>query len=96
MSIARVNQFRSKEGRADDLWLLLQSVVALIKAAPGCEMVRLLQQEEDPTRLAIVEVWASKEAHAAAAAKVPRDLVEKATEMLDLRPHGEFYRIYPA
>lgn len=96
MSIARVNEFRAKDGRAEELWQLLQTVVALIQSSPGCEMVRLFQQEEDPTRLAIVEIWANKGAHEVAAAKVPRDLVEKATEMMDLRPHGEFYRLYPS
>lgn len=96
MSVARVNEFRAKDGRAEELWQLLQSVVALIKASPGCEMVRLFQQEKDPARLAIVEIWADKDAHEAAAATVPRDLVEKATDMLEFRPHGEFYRLYPA
>lgn len=32
---------------------------------PGCRAFEVLQQEDDPTRFMLVEVWASPEAHAA-------------------------------
>ncbi len=32
---------------------------------PGCLLFEVLQQEDEPTRFTLVEVWASPEAHAA-------------------------------
>ncbi len=34
-------------------------------AEPGCQLFQVLQQEDDPTRFVLVEVWSSPEAHAA-------------------------------
>ena len=71
MAITRINEFQAKPDRAAALCDFLRSVIARIIDAPGCRSCELLVQHDDPTRLAIIEVWGSVEAHQASASRIP-------------------------
>src|SRR5213594_2530548 len=71
MEITRINEFQAKPDQAAALRDFLRSVIARIIDAPGCRSCELLVQRDDPTRLAIIEVWDSVEAHQASVSQIP-------------------------
>src|SRR5437879_1259853 len=71
MAITRINEFQAKPDKAAALCDFLRSIIARIIDAPGCRSCELLVQRDDPTRLAIVEVWDSVDAHQASVSRIP-------------------------
>lgn len=92
MSITRINEFHAKDGRADDLHKFLISVIPTIESSAGCQSCRLLQHLDDPTRLVVVEIWESVEAHQTAVKRIPPDSFAEAMKMLVETPKGAYFR----
>lgn len=91
MSVTRINDFRAKEGKADALRALLGQVIPSIASSPGCVSCKLLQSEDNPARLVVLEVWDSIESHKAAVKDIPPDAFATVMELLDGRPSGEYF-----
>jgi len=51
----------------------------------------LLEAQEEPNQLVVVEVWESVEAHQAAVMLVPRDLLERAMGLFAKPARGAYY-----
>jgi quinol monooxygenase YgiN len=92
VSVTRINQFQAREGQAQALRAHFESIIALIRSSTGCESVQLLKGVEDPTHLAIIEVWESVEAHQAAARNIPPELFQETRALLAGPAKGEYYR----
>lgn len=92
MSITRINEFHAKDGRADDLRKFLISVIPVIESSAGCQSCQLLQCLDDPTRLVVVEIWESVEAHQAAVKSIPPNNFAKIMKMLAETPKGAYFR----
>jgi quinol monooxygenase YgiN len=73
MAVIRINEFRAAPGQSGALRTFLAGVVAIIAGAPGCEEVQLLTGRDDADRLAVVERWASVDAHQAAATRISKE-----------------------
>jgi quinol monooxygenase YgiN len=71
MSVARVNEFPGKEGKAEALCTFLAPVIPMIASSTGCVSCHLLQSHENPTRFVVLEVWNSIESHQAAVRNIP-------------------------
>ena len=91
MAITRINQFQAKPGEAAALREFLRSVIGLVRDAPGCRSCELLSQHDDPTRLAIIEVWDSIDAHQAAASRIPPTLLKRAQTLFAGPAQGAYY-----
>jgi quinol monooxygenase YgiN len=91
MGITRINEFQAKPDEALALRDFLRSVIGRIIDAPGCQSCELLLQRDDPTRLAIIEVWDSVEAHQAAASRIPPALLQEAQTLFAVAPRGAYY-----
>ncbi len=91
MAITRINEFQAKPDRAPALRDFLRSVIARIIDAPGCRSCELLVQRDDPTRLAILEVWDSVEAHQASVSRIPPSLLQQAQTLFAMPARGAYY-----
>ena len=91
MSVTRINDFRAKEGKADALRALLTQVIPSIASSRGCVSCKLLQSQDNPGRLVVLEVWDSVESHKAAVKDIPPDAFATVMELLDGRPSGEYF-----
>jgi quinol monooxygenase YgiN len=92
MSVTRINDFRAKEGKADALRALLGQVVPSIASSQGCLSCKLLQSQDSPSRIVVLEVWDSIESHKAAVKDIPPEISMTVMELLDGRPSGEYFR----
>jgi len=92
MSITRINHFESAEGKADELRQFLQGVITVVQSVDGCLGCKLLQDPDQPRRLAIVEVWDSVAAHQAAAQAIPPEEIAKVMPLLAGSPMGNYYK----
>jgi quinol monooxygenase YgiN len=91
MSITRINEFKAKAERIDELRELLTLAAAAIAALDGNMSCRLLQSHDDPTRFVVVEQWRSIEAHQASVKNIPPEMFASAMALLDGMPRGEYF-----
>ena len=91
-SITRINEFQAQAGQGEALRHLLTSFLPLIEASDGCQSCQLLQDLEDPTRIVVIEVWESTEAHRASVKNIPPDALQQAMTLLAGPPKGGYYR----
>lgn len=91
MSIVRINEFRATLGEASALRSFLQSVIDIIRTAPGCQSCELLVRHEDDTNMVIVERWDSIAAHQAAASMIPSEKLAEVRPLLAEPPAGHYF-----
>jgi quinol monooxygenase YgiN len=92
MAVTRINEFQAREGQGDALCDRLRSFVPLIEASAGCRSCQLLQGRDDPTRIVVIEVWDSAEAHQASLRGVPAEAIAETMQLLAGPPKGAYYR----
>ena len=92
MSITRINTFQAQEGQGNALRDLIGSFVPVIEASEGCLSCRLLQNQNDPAQIVVIEVWESTEAHQASMKNIPPGALEAAMKLLAAPPKGAYYR----
>ena len=92
MSITRINEFHAKVGKGNDLLKFLVSIIPIIESSAGCQSCQLLQCLDDPTRLVIIEIWESVEAHQTSVKSIPSDNFAEIIKMLVETPKGAYFR----
>jgi quinol monooxygenase YgiN len=91
VAIVRINEFRSVAGKAAELREFLRAVIDVIETSPGCQRCELLLDQEDATRLVIVESWESVAAHQAAASRIPPEKLAEVRPLLAQPPTGRYH-----
>ncbi len=91
MSISRINTFHAKEEKENGLKQFLMTLIPYIKASPGCVSCEVLQSENDPRRLIVLEVWESKESHQASVQNIPVKDLQSVITLLESPPMGEYF-----
>jgi len=91
MSIVRINEFQAAADKATALRQFLRSVINVIERSPGCQGCELLADQEDDTRLAIIETWDSIAAHQAAATQIPPEKIAEVRPLLAEPSKGRYY-----
>jgi heme oxygenase (mycobilin-producing) len=81
-----------RKGKADALRAFLGQVIPTVASSRGCLSCKLLQSQDNPARLVILEVWESVESHKAAVKNIPPEMLATIMELLDGRPSGEYFR----
>jgi quinol monooxygenase YgiN len=92
VSVTRINQFQAREGQGNALRAAIESFLPAIRTAAGCEGCRLLQGEDDPDRIVVIEEWEGVPAHRAAAEGIPAEALAKAKALLEVPPRGGYFR----
>lgn len=93
MSLVRINEFEAHRDTAEALREALTQLIPALRAAPGCLSCRLLEDESRPTHFVILDEWATREAHAAAIANLPRDALRRVMTLVKEVPAGAFYDV---
>ncbi len=91
MSIARISEFQAKPVLTDHLREFLISILPIIRSSQGCDSVQLYQNQEDPTRFTIIEVWESIEAHQASVKNIPPEKLAEVQPLLGSAPAGNYH-----
>jgi len=89
MSITRINEFTAKEGQGNSLRDLLRSLLSNLDSVAGCQSCQVLQSAEHPTRIVVIEVWGSVEAHQASVNDISPEEIAQVMPLLDGTPKGE-------
>jgi len=92
VSVTRINQFQAREGQGAVLRAIVASFLPAIRSAAGNLGCRLLQGEDDPDRVVVIEEWESVPDHRAAVEGIPADALAKAKELLAGPPQGGYFR----
>jgi quinol monooxygenase YgiN len=93
MSIYRIGETQAKPETVEALHDFLRSIMSGIKAAQGCEAVRLYQSQDDPTKFTMIEVWDSIESHQASVKEIPPEMLAKIRPLLGSPPTGRYYNL---
>ncbi len=93
MSISRIGEVQAKEGSINELREFLISIMPGIRASEGCEAVHLYQNENDPTKFIMIEVWDSPESHQASVKNIPPQKLGEIQPLLATSPSGNYYRM---
>jgi quinol monooxygenase YgiN len=91
MSIARIGNFTGVPGQTDELKGFLFSIIPMIKSSSGCESVQLYQNQEDPARFTMIEIWDSIESHQASVKNIPPEKLDEIRPLLGSSPSGSYY-----
>jgi quinol monooxygenase YgiN len=91
MAISRINDFYAATGQEQALRAFLESVLATIKGAAGCQEVALLVDQENAAHLVILERWDSVAAHQEAARLIPQSKLAEVAPLLAEPPRGRYY-----
>jgi len=93
MSIARIGNFTGKPGQIDELKDFLFSILPMIKASSGCESVQLYQNQDDPARFTMIEIWDSLQSHQASVKNIPAEKLAEIRPLLASTPQGSYYEL---
>jgi len=93
MSIARIGEFTGRAGQTEDLKDFLFSIMPMIKSSAGCESVQLYQNQDDPTRFTMIEIWDSVESHLASVKNIPPEKLAEIRPLLGSAPSGAYYEM---
>jgi quinol monooxygenase YgiN len=91
MSISRIGETHAKPELIEELRDFLISIMPLIKSSQGCESVQLYQNQDDPAKFTMIEVWDSVESHQASVKNIPTELLAKIRPLLGSPPSGSYF-----
>jgi heme oxygenase (mycobilin-producing) len=91
VSIARIGESRSKAGMHAALREFLLSIMPSILSSRGCLSCELFQDQEDPTKFVMIEVWENIEAHQASVKNIPPEKIREIMPLLAGSPGGRYY-----
>jgi quinol monooxygenase YgiN len=64
----------------------------IIKSSPGCESVQLCQDQNDPARFLMIEIWDSVESHQASVRNIPAEKLGEIRPLLAGSPSGSYFQ----
>lgn len=91
MNITRVNEFQAAEGKSDELFEFLKSLIPYISSSEGCTSCEVLRNSEHPDIFIVIEKWASIESHKASVENFPKEQMQDAMSLFGAPPKGSYY-----
>lgn len=93
MSITRINEFNAAEGKSDQLFAFLKSLIPFITSSDGCTSCQLLRQQDDPNCFVVIEQWLSEACHQASIANFPQEQMQAAMPLFGSAPQGRYFHV---
>lgn len=94
MSISRIGEMVAQTGKEDDLKSFIERVIVpAIVSAEGGQSCQVYQNQSDPARFIIVEVWDSLEAHQASVKNITAEEIAEIKTLLADMPPGAYYTV---
>lgn len=94
MSITRINEFQAAEGKSEELFTFLTSLMLFISSSDGCESCEVLQNNDDAALFVVIEKWGSKNSHKQSLEQYPKEKMAAAMSLIGSPPKGSFYHAY--
>lgn len=91
MSITRINEFQAAEGKADELFEFLKSLVPYISSSEGCMACQVLTNNDEQHKFIVIEEWQSIEYHKLSIEKFPKEKMQAAMTLFGSAPKGGYY-----
>lgn len=91
MSIIRINEFQAADGKADELFTFLKSLVPYISSSEGCASCEVLRGQEATDSFVVIEKWESIDAHKLSIDNFPKEEMQAAMPLFGAPPKGGFY-----
>ncbi len=91
MSVIRMGEMQAAEGKTEELRTFLLSIIPIITGSAGNISCQLLHNQDDPTKLVMIEVWASADHHRASAQNIPPEMLSAIRPLLGSAPSGSYY-----
>ncbi len=91
MSITRINQFQAAEGKSEELFAFLKSLIPYISSSEGCLSCEVLQSQDNQDEFVVLEKWASVESHKKSIEGYPKEEMQSAMVLFGAPPKGAFY-----
>ncbi|WP_281558119.1 antibiotic biosynthesis monooxygenase family protein [Thalassomonas sp. RHCl1] len=92
MSITRINEFLAAEGKAEELFTFLKSLMSYISSSEGCQSCEVLQSQDDENIFVVIEKWDSEHCHKQSVENYPKEKMAAAMPLIGAPPKGSFYR----
>lgn len=91
MSITRINEFQSADGKSEKLFDFLKSLVPYISGSEGCISCEVLQNYDMPHSFAVIEKWESIDLHKKSIENFPKEEMQAAMDLFGAPPKGNYY-----
>jgi quinol monooxygenase YgiN len=92
MTITRIGEMRAKTGQEEALHSFIEStVLPALQSAGGLQSCHLLQNQADPTRFILIELWDSIEAHQESVKAIDPRQIDTVMKLLAAPPRGEYF-----
>ena len=91
MSITRVNELQAAEGKSEELYSFLASLMDYISGCDGCLSSELLRSQDEADRFMVIEKWASVADHKASLANYPKEKMQAAMPLIGGTPTGRYF-----
>ncbi|WDE02497.1 putative quinol monooxygenase [Thalassomonas actiniarum] len=92
MSITRINEFLAAEGKAEELFTFLKSLMSYISSSDGCQSCEVLQNKDNENIFVVIEKWDSENSHKQSIENYPKEKMAAAMSIIGAPPKGSFYR----
>jgi quinol monooxygenase YgiN len=91
-------QYYAKEGKDDEIASILQKMIPISGAEPGCALYTVNRSGEDPRKFLLYEQYHGKEGYEAHMATEPfkENILGKVVPMLETRVRDFYYVVEPA
>jgi quinol monooxygenase YgiN len=91
MNITRINEFQSADGKSDELYNFLISLIPYISKSKGCISCEVLKQKDTENCFIVIEKWESIECHMQSIANFPKEEMLSAMSLFGSPPKGNYY-----
>ena len=91
MTITRINEFKAADGKAEETYLFLKSILNYIQSSEGCESCELLRHQDCQDKFVVIEKWSSVKAHMKSIEAFPHNEMQAAMLLFAGPPKGDYY-----
>ncbi len=81
MSITRINEFQAAEGKAEELFGFLKSLIPHISSSEGCKSCEVLRNKDSQESFVVIEKWDSIESHQKSIKSYPKEKMQAAMNL---------------
>ena len=93
MSITRIYEIGAAEGKAEELYDFLKSLVPHITSSDGCSSCEVLRNNDDRDNFVFIEKWESIEHHKKSAENFPKEKLKSAKHLFGKPPKSSYYSV---
>ncbi len=91
MSITRINEFQAADGKSEELFDFLKSLIPYISASEGCISCEVLRNNDNKECFTVIEKWDSIEFHKRSIENFPKEEMQAAMNLFGAPPKGSYY-----